>query len=187
MIQKINDEVYKVSFDSNIYYIKPLNLIIDSGNFQEKAIIEKELSSFVDLSTIKIVIFTHFHYDHIGNFNLFPNAKYYAHKDEIAYFEKDKEGAVLNTVILKKFTPKIINISRLKLPERYQIIHTPGHTCGSICILDTQKKVLFSGDTVFYDGHGRTDLPNSCPQKMEESLDLIADLDFETLCPGHDY
>ena len=187
MLQKINEEVYKVSCDSNIYYIKPLDLVIDTGNFQERAIVERELASVVDLSTIKTVIFTHLHYDHIGNFNIFPNAKFYAHKEEITYFEQNKEGAVLNPVIVKKFTPKLISVARLKLPKRYEIIHTPGHTCGSICVLDTQKKILFSGDTLFYDGHGRVDLPSSEPQKMEKSLDIIGDLDFELLCPGHDY
>ncbi len=187
MIQRINDEVYKISCGSNMYYIKPLNLVIDTGNFQERAMVERELSSIVDLSKIKIVIFTHLHYDHIGNFNMLPNAKFYAHKDEISSFEKDKIGAVLNPVIVKKFTPKLISIARLKLPKRYQIIHTPGHTCGSICILDTVKKVLFSGDTLFYDGYGRVDLPSSAPKKMEKSLQEIAELDYETLCPGHEY
>lgn len=187
MLQKINDEVYKVACDSNMYYIKPLDLVIDTGNFQERAMVERELASVVDLSTIKTVIFTHLHYDHIGNFNMFPNAKFYAHKEEIAYFEMNKEGAVLNPVIVKKFTAKLISLARLKLPKRYEIIHTPGHTGGSICILDNVKKILFSGDTLFYDGHGRVDLPSSEPKKMEKTLDLIADLDFETLCPGHDY
>lgn len=187
MLQKINDEVYKIACDSNMYYIKPLELVIDTGNFQERAMVERELKSVVDPATIKTVIFTHLHYDHIGNFNMFPNAKFYAHKDEIAYFELNKEGAVLNPVIVKKFNPKLISIARLKLPKRYEIIHTPGHTGGSICILDNVKKILFSGDTLFYDGHGRVDLPSSEAKKMEKTLDLIADLDFETLCPGHDY
>jgi glyoxylase-like metal-dependent hydrolase (beta-lactamase superfamily II) len=187
MLQKINDEVYKIACDSNMYYIKPLSLVIDTGNFQERAMVERELTSVVDPATIKTVIFTHLHYDHIGNFNMFPKAKFYAHKEEITYFEMNKEGAVLNPVIVKKFTPKLMSIARLKLPKRYQILHTPGHTCGSICILDTLKKILYSGDTLFYDGHGRVDLPSSEPKKMEKTLDLIGELDFETLCPGHDY
>lgn len=187
MIQKINDEVYKIACDSNIYYIKPLNMIIDTGNFQEKMMIERELKTLVDFDTIKIVVFTHLHYDHIGNYKLFPNAKFYAHKDEIAFFEKNKEDAVLNPVISKMFRPKLITVARLKLPKKYKILHTPGHTVGSICIYDTQKKILYSGDTLFYDGHGRVDLPSSEPNKMEKTLETLADLDFETLCPGHDY
>jgi glyoxylase-like metal-dependent hydrolase (beta-lactamase superfamily II) len=149
--------------------------------------VERELASVVDLSTVKTVIFTHLHYDHIGNHGMFPNAKFYAHKEEIAYFEMNKEGAVLNPVIVKRFTPKLISIARLKLPKRFQVLLTPGHTCGSICIYDNVKKILFSGDTLFYDGHGRVDLPSSEPKKMEKSLDVIGELDFETLCPGHDY
>ena len=45
--------------------------------------------------------------------------------------------------------------------------------------------VLFSGDTLFHNGIGRTDLPKSVPEKMNESLKKLRNLKFEILCPGH--
>ncbi len=78
MIKEITKDIYKINNDSNIYYLKKLNLIIDAGNntFREQTI--KELLEVCDPKTIKIVIFTHLHYDHIGCFNIFENAEFYA-------------------------------------------------------------------------------------------------------------
>ncbi len=65
----------------------------------------------------------------------------------------------------------------------FKVIKTPGHTKDSKCFL--YKKILFSGDTKFEHGIGRTDFPESSPQEMHESLKKIENLDYEILCPGH--
>ncbi len=66
-----------------------------------------------------------------------------------------------------------------------EFFHTPGHTDGSICILDMFTGCLFSGDTKFADGgYGRTDLGGS-DEKMQESLRLLEKLPYRLLCPGH--
>ena len=67
------------------------------------------------------------------------------------------------------------------------LIHTPGHTPGSQCVLVDGR--LISGDTLFIDGCGRTDLPGSDPVEMYRSLtSRLADLDGSTwLYPGHRY
>lgn len=55
--------------------------------------------------------------------------------------------------------------------EEFQIIQTPGHTPGSVCLLHPTSKTLFSGDTLFADGAvGRTDFAYSNRQKMKQSL-----------------
>ena len=65
-------------------------------------------------------------------------------------------------------------------------IHTPGHTPGSQCFL--AAGCLVSGDTLFLDGCGRTDLPGSDVEAMYESLTLLASLPDETIVlPGHKY
>ena len=65
-------------------------------------------------------------------------------------------------------------------------VHTPGHTPGSQCFLT--NGCLISGDTLFLDGCGRTDLPGSNVSDMYDSLTLLASLPNDTVVlPGHQY
>ena len=67
-----------------------------------------------------------------------------------------------------------------------ELLHTPGHTPGSQCFLVAGK--LASGDTLFLDGCGRTDLPGSDHSQMIESLKRLARVDDDVvLYPGHRY
>jgi glyoxylase-like metal-dependent hydrolase (beta-lactamase superfamily II) len=64
------------------------------------------------------------------------------------------------------------------------VMHTPGHTPGSICLLG--EGVLFSGDTLFAGGIGRVDLPGGDPQAMTASLKRLMELAPEiAVYPGH--
>jgi len=66
-----------------------------------------------------------------------------------------------------------------------EVVHTPGHTNGSVCIFETRSGILFSGDTLFADGAiGRTDIGGNESQIME-SLEKISKLKWPILCPGH--
>jgi len=66
-----------------------------------------------------------------------------------------------------------------------EFFHTPGHTDGSICVLDRKTGVLFSGDTAFAGGgYGRTDLGGN-DMEMQQSLLMIDKLPYKLLCPGH--
>lgn len=82
---------------------------------------------------------------------------------------------------------RIRDIGRERLPGEWctiRILPTPGHTPGSICIW--LKGALFSGDTLFAGGVGRTDLPRGDPAKLQESLRRLAELDPNTrVWPGH--
>lgn len=69
------------------------------------------------------------------------------------------------------------------LDRRIKIIETPGHTGDSLCFI--YRDILFSGDTLFHVGIGRTDFPESEPNKMKESLNKLKKLDYSILCPGH--
>ena len=70
----------------------------------------------------------------------------------------------------------------------FEIIETPGHTVGSICILYKPDEVLFSGDTFFKNKQlGRTDLPTSVPEEMQKTVMKLLELNHKILCPGHDY
>ena len=66
-----------------------------------------------------------------------------------------------------------------------QLLHTPGHTAGSISLYDRNRKILFSGDTWFGNGwYGRTDIGGSM-QDLKKSLSQLNSLDIKLLCPGH--
>ena len=55
---------------------------------------------------------------------------------------------------------------------------------GEVCFL--YRGVLFSGDTLFYDGHGRTDLETGSKEEMKRSLEKLKRVKYDVLCPGHD-
>jgi hydroxyacylglutathione hydrolase len=67
------------------------------------------------------------------------------------------------------------------------VLETPGHTPGSVCFYAEKEGILFSGDTLFFDGVGRTDLPGGSEKKLKESIQRkIAILPPETrVFPGH--
>ena len=68
----------------------------------------------------------------------------------------------------------------------FSLLPTPGHTPGSVCFYFPEDKVLFSGDTLFQMGYGRTDLPGGDIQQLWHSLDLLLALPPETVVyPGH--
>jgi glyoxylase-like metal-dependent hydrolase (beta-lactamase superfamily II) len=68
----------------------------------------------------------------------------------------------------------------------FTVIHTPGHTPGSVCYYDEKAGVIFSGDTLFRGGYGRTDLPGGNWAALEHSLKLLLSMDKDlAVCPGH--
>jgi len=172
MINKITKNIWQLNFklfSSCIYIVKLKKqiLLFDTGSFLARDELKKNLGTLkIKPEEINIIILTHNHFDHIGNNSLFKNAKIYGSKLD--------------------FKPnKILDINKLKIKE-FKIIKTPGHTSGSFCIL--YKNILFSGDTIFDNGYiGRTDLPNSQPKKMKQSLEKLNGIKYKILCPGHLY
>lgn len=70
----------------------------------------------------------------------------------------------------------------------WKILHTPGHTMGSVCLYNAKEKILISGDTVFYQSWGRTDLGGSEELILKSLARLKKLVEPETtVYPGHDY
>lgn len=66
------------------------------------------------------------------------------------------------------------------------VLETPGHTPGSICLISQNSSTIFSGDTLFHQGVGRTDLSYSSPTALENSLEKLFKLPADTVVyPGH--
>lgn len=187
MIKKVCNGVWKINANSNLYFLNfEEKILIDTGQRKYYALIEQFLSKVVELERIKKVIFTHLHFDHIGNFDLFRNAEFFAGKEEIKSFKENPVDTVLNEDMVKKFNIKLNPAEEFKFKE-IEIISTPGHTKGSICIWYPKESILFSGDTIFSNkAIGRTDFPNSSEEEMRKSLMKLVDYNFRILCPGHD-
>ena len=187
-LNKIGDNILKSNNDSNIYIIKDLKLAIDAGNKIYYKQFKQDLESEYNLKEIKTVILSHLHYDHIGCFTLFPNAKFYASDEVLEDFRSRKNDYILDAQITEEFTSELHPISTLCLPENYEIIPTPGHCSSCISVYDKATKTLFSGDTLFFNGLvGRADLPTSKKSQLLESLHKLEQIKIEKLCPGHDY
>lgn len=185
-MDRIADGVWKIKGFSNVYLIEgEESIVIDTSARANNDKVERALGEKLD--SVTKVIFTHFHHDHIANFNLFKNADFFASKAEIESYKKDPFGAILDEEIAKEFGIEIRPVERLELEDfGMKLLLTPGHTAGSICILDEKRKILFSGDTLFPRGEiGRTIYPTSVPEKMEDSIKLIKKHNFEILAAGH--
>lgn len=173
--------------DSNIYLIG--DTIIDSGTGFNFIRLHSALNMLkTDLDKIKQVINTHGHFDHIGGNGYFVNAKIAIHEKEAAVVENaDAEKSNVN-FFAGELKPRKVD-RKLKegdlVANGLKVLHTPGHSPGSICLYDEKRKILFSGDTVFSDGVGRTDLAGGDPDALSESLAKLSKLKIEKILPGH--
>ena len=69
---------------------------------------------------------------------------------------------------------------------KLEVMETPGHSQGSLCLYEPRAKVLFSGDTVFPDGNiGRTDMYGGSTSDLVASIERLTGLDVEIMYPGH--
>jgi len=172
MFEKISDDTFMLRVDERtcgtVYLIEEngKRLIIDSGDGMVKAL---------DFQP-DICLLTHGHYDHSSGVK--ENWKeVLLHPAEFSFkgpYLKIPKNAKKNPMVPLQFGS-----------HKLEFFHTPGHTAGSICILDRKTGLLFSGDTKFADGsYGRTDLGGS-EEEIEESLAIVGKIPYKLLCPGH--
>ena len=177
--------------DSNIYLIG--DTAIDAGtgmNFTRLIPLLKTQKK--GLADVKHVVNTHGHFDHIGGNGYFLNASVAIHENDAPVVEKGDAEASVAEFFDGKLKP--MKVSR-KLRDgdvvaagshSFKVIHTPGHTPGSICLYDQKGRILITGDTIFADGVGRTDLPGGDEEKLHESIEKLKKLvDVKVILPGH--
>jgi glyoxylase-like metal-dependent hydrolase (beta-lactamase superfamily II) len=172
------------SNNCNTYFIDgSKKIIIDPGHSHLFTHVDYELTRLsVTMNEIAVVIATHGHPDHFEAATRFPDT---------AQFAMGFEEYTLLKEVLGKFMeiPEpdfFLKEGDLTIgDETFHIIQTPGHTPGEICIYWPAKKALFSGDVVFREGIGRTDLPGGDGKQLKESIKRLAKLDVEYLLPGH--
>jgi len=133
---------------------------------------------------IASVLLTHGHYDHIASAKRL-DAKIYAHENERPLLE----NPAINMSAYAKSGPVALDKAVYLDGEEanadgFVFYHTPGHTSGS-CVIK-YGDLLFTGDTLFLDTVGRTDLPTGDPRAMKESLKVFGSFDCDIMCyPGH--
>ena len=183
-------------YDSNVYVIPgKVPTIIDTGTGLHAEQVIETIQSIIPFPKIQQILLTHEHYDHVGGVEDFVrrsigHAKVCAHRDIV---QKLREGKSAFAEMLGGKMPRIIVDEPLKDGteltignERYQVLFTPGHSVGSLCIYGRQNQFLFSGDTIFANGgFGRYDFPGGDYLTLLHSITRLAQLKVACLYPGH--
>ena len=97
MIKKVCDKIWQIATDGCVYFLDfEESIVIDAAGYSSRQLLETFLKRVIDPKMVRNVIFTHLHYDHTGNFDLFTNAKLFASEQEIKDFKEDPKGSVLD-------------------------------------------------------------------------------------------
>jgi glyoxylase-like metal-dependent hydrolase (beta-lactamase superfamily II) len=139
---------------------------------------------------LRFVVSTHRHWDHIGDnaeVVIATGATLAAHRLDRDGLEHPDARSAPFPIPPSVPALELAEGSRLRFGEiDLTVLHTPGHTEGSVCLLSAEDGLLFSGDTLFAGGWGRTDLPGGDTALMIESLLRLHALeDHLTVLPGH--
>lgn len=163
--------------------------VIDPGEFTPA--LEDALNP-IGFDTIKYIILTHGHYDHIGGVEDIlkrSNAQVAVSFRETSLLNDANDNLAM-TFVGKPLAdiPCDITLSEgdiITLGESsLTVMLTPGHTFGSICLIG--DGVIFSGDTLFYGSYGRTDFPTGSSAQLASSLKRLSELDGSyKVYPGH--
>ena len=174
-------------FDQNTYVLSNGReaVIIDAGAELE------DIRQITKKQKVLAVFLTHLHFDHFWNLDKFIQefrCPVYVVDDFSWKFQDCKANG--STVIRQEFKKEISQncikyyAKNLKIGNfDFKIYNTPGHSKDSVCILVGDK--LFTGDTVFADSIGRTDLVDSDESEMINSLKAIKEMKYNTAYPGH--
>ncbi len=174
----------------NTYFIEgEKKILVDPGHYHLFGHVRDQLSQLsLTPEDMDMVIITHGHPDHMEGVKIFENTDTLIalHGTENAFIKSvaPHYGEALG---ISDFEPDILlEKGDLTIGDQvFQVIHTPGHSPGSICLYQPGTKVLFTGDVVFNQGIGRTDLPGGNGQELKESIQRIARLDISLLLTGH--
>ncbi len=138
---------------------------------------------------------THGHFDHVmavGEIQLSLKVPFYIHEKDLFLIKRLKETAKhflgYEPVVIPPKNIKYVNSGMLHV-QRYtfNVIETPGHTPGGCCFYFPEEQAIFTGDTIFKEARGRTDLSYSSKKDLSDSINqLIESLPRETIIyPGH--
>jgi glyoxylase-like metal-dependent hydrolase (beta-lactamase superfamily II) len=138
---------------------------------------------------IGTIVLTHCHYDHtarLSEIQRMCRARVCIHPLDAAGVTDDLLSVAIHFGERPPRTVPDCRVGEGDWIDGLSVLHTPGHTPGSICLFDADKGLLFSGDTVFAHGaFGRYDLPGGRKADLLASLERLSTLDVTALYPGH--
>lgn len=168
------------AYAENAYCIDG-ELLIDSGD---------DLPALARLAGgIKAILLTHGHFDHM------LAAEELQKRTGVPVYVHPLDAPMLSDASLSAYNPEVSSLPQpghiacTAYPESlfgFRVLHTPGHTPGSVCLYHEEEKVLFSGDTLFQAGFGRTDLAGGSMHQLLSSLRTLLALPRDVrVYPGH--
>ena len=194
--------------DCNVYLVDcgTEYVLIDAGvGIETEKIIKNITEESLDVSKIKKLFLTHAHLDHSGgaaNLKKMLNLEVYVSEKEAVYLESGNEEAIgLVKAKEEGVYPKDYKLSPVKIDSFlkggeeikvgkyiFKIISTPGHSKGCICFLlkRHEKKIIFSGDTVFLGGFiSLLNLPDSSLTDYANGIKNLKNISVDSLIPAH--
>ncbi len=191
----IQIEVGDDNYPTNCYiiYDKEDNAVVIDPGYDKERIISR-----IDENNLKVryIILTHCHADHLGQLEeimKYTDADVIIHENDLDGLEDDEKShfTKLNVDKPNIDKDKIITVKDKDLIQigniLLEVIHTPGHTSGCMCLLEKSTDSLFTGDTIFATCYGRVDLKSGSLEDMKNTIDMLFDR-FEDIIiyPGHE-
>ncbi|HNR51052.1 MAG: putative polyketide biosynthesis zinc-dependent hydrolase BaeB [Deltaproteobacteria bacterium ADurb.BinA179] len=172
-----------------------LSYVLTDPVTQESVVIDPPagMGDHIDLKALRVktVVNTHIHPDHtMGNHLFADRTPILAHSGDSGFFHRMASSS-LSALFTARIPPKIsftlsegtmLSLGRTTI----RVMHTPGHSPGSICLFWPGN--LITGDTIFVEGIGRTDIPGGSLSDIRQSIERILALPEDTrIWPGHYY
>lgn len=171
-------------------------VIIDPGMFAQSEWLE--VAEYVKEKGLKVkhCLLTHMHFDHAmgchfvdGQWELKPEG----HADDVTLYKRMKEQTVMFFGMSLNIPPQPVvgtchnEGAKIRFgSHEIEVLHTPGHSKGSVCYYIKNERTLLSGDTLFAGSMGRTDLEGGDNAEMMQSLLRLSELPEDTkVYPGH--
>ncbi len=153
--------------------------LVDTGSGIEPNAVSPQLEQLgLKIESVTRVAITHGHIDHIGGLTEIcehSSPEILVHQNDA----DDLKSLGIRSIVYMKDGDNV-RLGRRDL----RVIHTPGHTEGSVCLHDNE--IILTGDTAFPGGYfGRTDLPSGDWRKLIDSLDKLSRLEVRVMLPGH--
>ena len=169
------------AYQTNTYLVweenSPTCVVIDPG-YEPDTILSEAKKLGKDIAA---VLLTHGHFDHVGGVKELAaetGCPVYLHEAELSMPPQMTAGPLFYTNTYGE--GDFVEAAGLS----FKVLHTPGHTPGSVCLLC--ENAMFSGDTLFWGSCGRTDLPGGSWATIRKSLLRLADLSGDyNVYPGH--
>ena len=184
-----------VGYDSNVYLLEDEDpIVVDTGTGMYSDSTLEAISRIVPLRKVGRIVLTHCHYDHLGGAAAFQKAtggRIYLHEAEAVPIMSGDTSLAISEMFGEK--PRQLDLEPLKTGQKLkcgsaelEVLHTPGHSPGSIVLHDPKSGSAVVGDTVFCDGGvGRWDLPGGDLGQLISSLKRLEKLGLKNMYPGH--